>query len=73
MRGMHLHPFLHRGVPKLLFCDNGSEFTSQNLDLWAYRNRARIDFSRPGEPTDNAFVASFPGRLINPLLFVRVG
>ena len=50
-----------RGVPKLLFCDNGSEFTSQAMDLWAYRNGAKIDFSRPGKPTDNAFVESFNG------------
>jgi putative transposase len=50
-----------RGVPKLLFCDNGSEFTSQAMDLWAYQNRVKIDFSRPGKPTDNAFVESFNG------------
>jgi putative transposase len=50
-----------RGVPKLLFCDNGSEFTGQMLDLWAYRNSVKIDFSRPGKPTDNAFVESFNG------------
>jgi putative transposase len=50
-----------RGVPKLLFCDNGSEFTSQAMDLWAYQNGAKIDFSRPGKPTDNAFVKSFNG------------
>ena len=43
-----------RGVPKFLFCDNGSEFTSQIMDLWAYHNRVQIDFSRPGKPTDNA-------------------
>ena len=52
---------LERGVPKLLFCDNGTEFTSQAMDLWAYRNNAKIDFSRPGKPTDNAFVESFNG------------
>ena len=52
-----------RGVPKMLFCDNGSEFTSQILDLWAYHNGVRIDFSRPGKPTDNAFVESFNGSL----------
>jgi putative transposase len=51
----------HRGVPKLLFCDNGSRFTGQMLDLWAYRNSVKIDFSRPGEPTDNALVESFNG------------
>jgi putative transposase len=52
---------LDRGVPKVLFCDNGSEFTSQAMDLWAYRHRTKIDFSRPGKPTDNAFVESFNG------------
>ena len=50
-----------RGVPKFLFCDNGSEFTSQAMDLWAYQNGVKIDFSRPGKPTDNAFVESFNG------------
>jgi putative transposase len=45
-----------RGVPKVLFCDNGSEFTSHAMDLWAYHNEVRIDFSRPGKPTDNAFI-----------------
>ena len=45
-----------RGTPKVLFCDNGSEFTSQILDLWAYHSGVRIDFSRPGKPTDNAYV-----------------
>jgi transposase InsO family protein len=50
-----------RAVPKVLFCDNGSEFTSQAMDLWAYRNGVEIDFSRPGKPTDNAFVESFNG------------
>lgn len=48
-------------VPRVLFCDNGSEFTSQAMDLWAYRNGVKIDFSRPGKPTDNAFVESFNG------------
>jgi putative transposase len=52
-----------RGAPKLLFCDNGSEFTSQRMDLWAYYNQAHIDFSRPGKPTDNAYVESFNGTL----------
>jgi putative transposase len=45
----------------VLFCDNGSEFTSQAMDLWAYQNGMKIDFSRPGKPTDNAFVESFNG------------
>lgn len=52
-----------RGAPQTLFCDNGSEFTSQVLDLWAYHQGVRIDFSRPGKPTDNAHVESFNGTL----------
>ena len=52
-----------RGMPQMLFCDNGSEFTSQVMDLWAYHNQVKIDFSRPGKPTDNAYVESFNGTL----------
>lgn len=33
------------------------------LDLWAYFNNVTLDFSRPGKPTDNAFIESFNGRL----------
>ncbi|QGQ27083.1 transposase [Gimesia benthica] len=29
----------------------------------AYWNRVKLDFSRPGKPTDNAFIESFSGRL----------
>ncbi|MCA1666963.1 MAG: IS3 family transposase [Thermomicrobia bacterium] len=31
------------------------------LDAWAYRNGMALEFSRPGKPTDNAFVESFNG------------
>jgi len=50
-----------RGAPSRVFCDNGSEFTSQVLDLWAYHHGVTIEFSRPGKPTDNAFIESFNG------------
>ena len=30
---------MHRGVPKMLFCDNGAEFTSQAMDLWSLSER----------------------------------
>ena len=45
-----------RGAPRTLFADNGSEFTGRLVDLWAYRCKVQIDFSRPGKPTDNAFI-----------------
>jgi putative transposase len=28
------------------------------MDMWAYRNGVKIDFSRPGKSTDNAYVES---------------
>ena len=52
-----------RGVPKRIRCDNGPEFVSKTLDKWAYENKVALDFSRPGKPTDNAFVESFIGSL----------
>jgi len=50
------------GVPKEIRVDNGPEFISRALDLWAYMNGVTLDFSRPGKPTDNAFVESFNGK-----------
>ncbi|MEO6983413.1 MAG: DDE-type integrase/transposase/recombinase [Edaphobacter sp.] len=52
---------IERGVPKMLFCDNGSKFTTHAMELWADQTRAKIDFSRPGKPTGNAFVESLIG------------
>ena len=51
-----------RGVPQAIRVDNGPEFISKALDRWAYENGVILDFSRPGKPTDNAFVESFNGR-----------
>ena len=44
------------GYPKTIRVDNGSEFISRDLDLWAYANHVTLDFSRPGKPTDNGFI-----------------
>lgn len=41
--------------------DNGSEFISKVMDKWAYHNGVILDFSRPGKPTDNAYIESFNG------------
>ena len=57
--------------PKYLFVDNGSEFSGRLLDLWAYRHHVRIDFSRPGKPTDNGHVESFNGSLRDECLNVH--
>jgi putative transposase len=49
------------GYPKTIRVDQGSEFISRDLDLWAYQHDVVLDFSRPGKPTDNAFIESFNG------------
>ena len=52
-----------RGRPKSLRVDNGPEFAGRMLDQWAYLNGVDIDFSRPGKPTDNAYIEAFNSRL----------
>lgn len=51
------------GYPSAIRVDQGTEFVSRDLDLWAYTNGVTLDFSRPGKPTDNAFIEAFSGRL----------
>lgn len=54
----------HRGaLPETIRVDNGTEFTSKELDHWAYWNKVRLDFSRPGKPADNCFAEAFNGSL----------
>jgi putative transposase len=50
------------GLPKVIKVDNGPELISKALDEWAYRQAGKLDFSRPGKPTDNAYIESFNGR-----------
>lgn len=52
-----------RGKPKSLRVDKGPEFADRMLDQSAYLNGVMLDFSRPGKPTDNAFIDSFNSRL----------
>ncbi|MCJ8165098.1 integrase core domain-containing protein [Pontibacter sp. E15-1] len=48
-------------LSKRIQVDKGSEFISKALDRWAYGNKVTLDFSRPGKPTDNAYIESFNG------------
>jgi len=50
------------GYTQSIRVDQGSEFISRDLDLWAYQKGVILDFSRPGKPTDNAFIESFNGK-----------
>jgi putative transposase len=49
------------GYPKTIRVENCSEFISR--DPWAYARQVTLDFSRPGKPTDNAFIAAFNSKL----------
>lgn len=40
------------GYPQTIRVDQGTEFVSRDLDLWAYAKGVTLDFSRPGKPTD---------------------
>jgi putative transposase len=52
-----------KAKPGRIQADNGPEFISLALDKWAYEIGVTLDFSRPGKPTDNAFIESFNGSL----------
>jgi putative transposase len=51
------------GLPHTIKVDNGSEFISKALDAWTHCHDVKLEFSRPGKPTDNAFIESFNDRL----------
>lgn len=60
-----------RARPKGITVDNGPEFAGRALDAWAYRNKVRLDFIRPGKPVENAYIESFNGRLRDECLNVN--
>ena len=64
------------GKPERICVDNGPEFISKDLDLWAYLHKVVLDYSRPGKPTDKAFIESFNGRFrdecLNQRWFLRL-
>ena len=51
------------GQPLVITSDNGTEFTSNIFDQWAYRRGIELDFIAPGRPMDNGFIESFNGKL----------
>ena len=63
---------VRRGAPKSITVDNGTEFASKAMDLWAYTNGVHLDFIRPGRPVENGYIESFNGRLRDECLNVEV-
>ncbi len=61
-----------RGAPQSITVDNGTEFASRAMDLWAYQSGVHLDFIRPGRPVENGYIESFNGRLRDECLNVEV-
>ncbi len=60
-----------RDLPYAITVDHGTEFTSKVLDEWCYLRGVKLDFIRPGKPTENGFIESFNGRLRDECLNVN--
>jgi putative transposase len=52
-----------RGLPEQILMDNGPEFTSRVLDVWAHRQGVKLMYIEPGKPMQNPYVESFNGKL----------
>jgi putative transposase len=48
-----------RSLPKRIVIDNGPEFTSEVMDIWASQRGVELHFIQPGKPNQNAFIESF--------------
>ena len=59
------------GAPVSITVDHGTEFMSKALEEWAYRRGVKLDFIRPGKPTENGHIESFNGRLRDEHLNVQ--
>ena len=59
-----LHPIIaHRGSPKMIVSDNGTEFTSNAILNWADEVNVQWHYIAPGKPMQNGFIESFNGKL----------
>jgi putative transposase len=57
-----------RGKPAACVCDNGTELTSTAILRWSQDSGIEWHYIAPGKPQQNAFIASFNGRLRDDLL-----
>lgn len=48
-----------RGKPIAIRADNGPEFTSKELELWAKDRAITIQYIQPGKPTQNGYIERF--------------
>ena len=48
-----------RGKPQIIRSDNGPEFISSKLVLWAEKHGIRLEHIQPGNPQQNAYVERY--------------
>jgi len=48
-----------RGLPEEIRVDNGPEFISIKLELWAESHQIRLENIKPGKPAQNAYIERF--------------
>jgi putative transposase len=51
-----------RGIPRVIRCDNGPEFTSRHFLVWCEEHGIQLLHIQPGRPMQNGHVESFNGR-----------
>jgi putative transposase len=62
---------LDGAVPISPTVDHGTEFTCKALEEWAWQRGVKLDFTRPGKPTDNSHIESCNSRLRDECLNVN--
>jgi len=50
-----------RGKPKVIRVDNGPEYTSKDLEMWAVTEGVSLQHIQPGKPMQNGYIERFNG------------
>ena len=48
-----------RGKPAAIRCDNGPEYISHKIQIWAEKQNIQINYIQPGKPQQNAYIERY--------------